>query len=585
MASKFSDTLPQTFSQFCENYKKFLIPPFQRAYAWSNKQINDLWEGIISNDNEYFIGNLVCLEASEDTEGRLQIIDGQQRLFTITLFLLAVKNEYGAIKFKGKAEKERIEKSKKVIHRFLFFEQFTHPFKEELRFLPGKSNLKEIYGELLVGGIDVDSEDDLKDLDDNQIKYVKNYKTIRKLVQHYIKENNFEKLDDLLEKITALLFIVIICKSDNDAYNIFEGLNATGIGLSVADLVKNAVLHAVKGIPAKGAVEDNWEQIESIFEATKVSNFPKYLRHQWISREGYVNNSKLFGAIKSSKLHKKNNEEIIVYTKELLEDAKAYSGFLYKQMENNLFSSKKVDDEVVRQIEKFRYLDIEQVYEVILAYYNKLIHTKAYTNKQFCKDLRNLWIFAFRARVISVNPSEYEKKFAEHCQTIKEFSKKEMDRMSVTFYADLKKLVDKDSVFIENFASDIKYKYGAGNRLIRYLLETIMRQDNPSIKISEPTIEHIIPLEPEKWGLSKKDVNDFVNDVGNLTLLHDTDNGTLQNEIIDVKIKKVYSKSPFEMNRKLCGLQKDFEQNPKETVRIRGLELANLASKVFKMES
>ncbi|MDD5070922.1 MAG: HNH endonuclease family protein, partial [Candidatus Omnitrophica bacterium] len=444
-------------------------------------------------------------------------------------------------------------------------------------------NLMEIYKRIILGDIDVNNNDALDVLDDNQIKYIKNYKTIRKLLKKYIKDHEFNKLDELFIKITSLLFIVIICKSDNDAYSIFEGLNATGIGLSVADLVKNAVLHATKGIQAKASAEDIWEQIESIFEATKVADFPKYLRHQWISRQGYVNNSKLFEVIKENKLYGKNNDEIISYTKELLDDAKAYSGFRSKQMESNLYNSKKIDAEIISTIALFRILDVEQIYEVILAYFNKFLSTGAYTKKQICQDLNRLWIFAFRAKIISVNPSEYEKKFADHCKVIREYSKKEMDRMSNNFYADLNRLVENDKIFVENFAKDVKYKYGPGNQLIHYLLETIMRQENPKIKIETPTIEHILPLEPEKWGLTKQDVKGYVNDIGNLTLLHNADNGSLENERMQVKIQKVYISSPFEMNKRLAVLEKSFENNPQEAIKNRGVELADMASKIWKL--
>jgi len=571
MTGKFSDTRPYIFSDFCSVYKKFLVPPFQRSYAWSSKQINDLWESIVSNEKEYFVGNIVCLEATEESDNRVVIIDGQQRLFTITLMLSVIRDEYGFIKYKDKKEKEkeRIWESQQNIDDILFHKEISFPFRRKLRFFPGRRNLKDVYEKLIKGELNVDDRSQISLLDDNQIKYVKNYKTIRRLVKQYVKTDYFKQLDNLLEKVTSLLFIVILCKTDNDAYSIFEGLNATGIGLTVADLVKNAVLQAVKSESAKNSVEENWEQIENIFEETRISLFPKFLRHQWISREGYVTSSKLYGSIKKNKLQNKENMEIIDYTKELLDDAKIYSSFRFEQNASYLLKHTKITEGIINIIKRFRYLDLEQVYELILAYYNKFISTERYTEKQLYSVLENLWTFSFRAKIININPSEYEKKFADHCKHISGYTKKEMDRMSIGFYAELAKLVDNDTEFIENFVTDIKYKEGSDNSLIIHLLETMMRNEDPSIKVAEPTIEHILPRDPCKWGLKRNEVKDFVNAIGNLTLLNDSDNKTLGNEKMSIKVQKVFGRSAFKMNRELSKKQHEFEKNPKEAIKAR----------------
>lgn len=583
MGTKFSDTHPYTFSAFCESYKKFLVPHFQRAFAWKSKQINELWESMITNENEYFIGNVVCLTASEESDDRVVIIDGQQRLFTISLLLSVIKDECCSLSSKTKKEQEQIERIKDAISRFLFYQDLLHPLDMRVRLLHTKSNLKEIYEKLLKREIDVYNRKVINELDDNQIKYVRNYKTIHRLVKQYIKGKELEKLIELLEKTSSLTFIVITCNSDNDAYHIFEGLNATGIGLSVADLVKNAVLQKVKSRSAKNIVEDNWNEIESIFEETRISLFPKFLRHQWISREGYISTGKLYDSIKRNKLYKRESSEIIDYTKEILKDAKVYSSFRFEPKENYLLENKKIDKGIVNVIKRFRYLDIEQVFELLLAYYNKFIATDKYTKKQLCFHLEVLWTFCFRAKIIDINPSEYEKKFADHCKFINYFKKKEMDRMSVNFYKELACLVDNDKDFKDNFVADLKYKDGSDNTLIMYLLETIMNSQDPKIRLRLPSIEHILPKNPSKWGLKKDEVKDFVNNIGNLTLLYGKDNKSLGNETMKVKVKKVYSKSFFSLNEALAKMERKFSENPSEAIKSRGYDLSELAAKIWKL--
>jgi len=588
MIRKF-DTSPYIFSEMCSILKKFKIPPFQRSYDWRTKEINDLWESIISNDREYFIGNLVFLKPDENSDDRYIIIDGQQRLLTISLFLSAIKDEYGFIRCENKEDKERVEKSKNNIDNLLFYHEKRWPFEESLKILPGKENLKEIYGKLIKKEIDINNKEEIADLDDNQLKFAKNYRTIKRLVGKYanVKNTKFEKLDELQEKITLLLFISIICDSDVSAYKIFEGLNSTGIGLTVADLVKNAVLRVVRGKEARNKIEELWEEIERQFEQTKISLFPRFLRHQWIAHEGYITTNKLFPSIKEEKLKEANgkikNENVISYVKELLEDTKTYVAFRFRERESHLLSKRKIKEKSLKIIRRFSCLNVEQVYEILLAFYNKFIKSPAYTDKQFINHLENLWIFCFRAKVISINPSEYERKFASHCVEIRNFKKEKFDRMSVKFFKELYKLVSNNEAFIENFSEELNYREGGDNFLVLYVLGEIMKNFDPKIKISEPTIEHIMPKDPHKWKLKKTDVKDYVNDIGNLTLLHDKDNKMLGNETMKVKVKKVFSKSAFKLNRKLTKREKGFTENPREAIKKRGRKLGEISNKIWQM--
>lgn len=580
MANKrFEEAKAYTYVQLCNQYEKFRIPPFQRAYAWRPKQINELWDSIITNDEEYFIGNLVCLSPTEDDD-RLIIIDGQQRLTTILLFLAAIRDEYKKIRLSKKEDLHIRDDAIIEINELLYFkERRSYPVKKSLRLQPGKANLANVYEQILEAEIDYCNSGYLKELDDGQKKYARNYKIISNLIHKHIKDSKrpINELSELESKVESLLAIVIVCASDSDAYQIFEGLNATGVGLSVADLVKNSVMQSAKGFETKNEIEDIWEQIELIFEKTRTSLFPKFLRHQWISCEGYITTSKLFDEIKKQKLKDKDRDSILKYAKKLLDDARAYIAFREPDFDN--YITGKISKKAVSIIDRFRFLDLDQVYELILSYYNKKISVKDYSNKQFENDLEKLWIFSFRARLISLNPSEYEKKFADHCKYVSKYNKKEMQRMSEQFYLDLSKLVKKDQVFIENFVTDLKYTND--NRLIRYILTEIMHNEQRSISVNEPTIEHILPQEPSTWGLKLSTVEEYVHNIGNLTILNDLDNKTLQNSPLDIKISKVFSKSDFRLNQRIINYQKSFKINPRNAISERGRELAEAANDIW----
>lgn len=577
---KFLETNPYTYLQLCNQFEKFKIPVFQRSYNWKNKQINELWESIMTNDEEYFIGNIVCLAANNDSDDRLLIIDGQQRLSTISLFLAVIRDEYNLIKTKKPEDKERKNEFLNEVNELLLYkDKKNYPFVKDLRLLPGRTNLEDIYRKLVNKEFDVDSKAEFLKLDDAQKQYIKNYKIIRSLVRKYIKDEgtNFKNLEILWKKIISLLFIVIVCASDNDAYKIFEGLNATGLGLSVADLVKNSVMQSVRGREGKQKVEDIWDDLESVFTETKTSLFPKFLRHSWISSSGYISTSKLFNAIKVNKLKNKDNSEIIKFTNVLLEDAKAYIAFKYPGYENYVKGLKKGTLEI---LERFRYLDVDQVYELILAYYKKYISNKNYTEKQFNSDLNKLWIFSLRAKIISLNPSEYEKIFADHCLFINNFNKKEMNLMSSKFYNELSKKVSNDSIFTENFATDLEYGYE--NNLIRYLLKEIILKETPGITFSDPTIEHIIPQDFKSWGINKDLIEEYIHNIGNLTILDRQENGSNSNKSIDFKVKNSYSKSYFQLIKNLAKKTKEFKVNPVLAIKKNASEYAKIANNIWK---
>ena len=100
---KASDT---TFGEFHRSASElYLIPSLQRPYSWDRKEIEKFWDDIIENEPNYYIGNIVAI-ASEGTTSRDQIIDGQQRLTTISLILVAIRNYIFDKKVRGFSEIE-----------------------------------------------------------------------------------------------------------------------------------------------------------------------------------------------------------------------------------------------------------------------------------------------------------------------------------------------------------------------------------------------------------------------------------------------------------------------------------------------
>jgi len=563
MKNKFVDTKDYTYSTLCDVYQKFSMPHNQRPYAWKTTQLNQLWDSIVENDEGYFIGNLVCLKPSEESENSLVVIDGQQRLTSISIFIIAFRNILLSYE-----KTNLVNEQLNLLDHYLYW---RNPRTQEKisRLIPGKENLIGIYKSLL------GQEENIFDCDDNQQRYISNLKYATSIIKKELKNKKPEELDLVIKKVLSIQFIAIVVDSENDIYDLFEGLNSTGLGLSVADLLKNAILKSAslnQGIRIN--IESNWLRIENLFEDTRISLFPKFLRHYWISRKGYINSSKLFKTIKKEKIERKSGADVDSFTKELLADAEIYIGLKFEEFENYLGLLKK-DEKSKKIIKVFRYIGgLDQIYEVLLAFYNKKLNDSEYKLSEFREDLRRLLNFSILAKYVSINPSDYENIFASICESTIEKSGNSYKKDVGGKFKKLYRLVSKKDEFASNFAENLEY--GSGSKLIDFIMIELMVNycnEDRGILLKEPTIEHIVPQEPKKWGLSKESVGIFVNKIGNLTLLHFEDNNDAGNETMDKKVANVYIKSKYKFNRDIRKYEKTFIKNPELAVRKRGEDL------------
>jgi hypothetical protein len=116
---------------------------------------------------------------------------------------------------------------------------------------------------------------------------------------------------------------------------------------------------------------------------------------------------------------------------------------MYKEHEKNL----EISSEVINDFKKFRYLRNEQVYEVLLSYY-KLLDNKIVRPTVLSKYLKLLWYFVVRSRFISINPSDYEKIFAQHCKEVSTANADNITQYFDIFISKLKPYVSDDDQFI-----------------------------------------------------------------------------------------------------------------------------------------
>lgn len=237
------------------------------------------------------------------------------------------------------------------------------------------------------------------------------------------------------------------------------------------------------------------------------------------------------------------------------------------------------DNDIEKYLKAFVLLDSDQIFEVLLSYTRKYISTEDYARNQYLNDIKNLWNLGLMIKIISsVNPSKYEKKFADRCRDLAKYNGKSYDKESNRFYADIWTLVkDRQEEFVDNFDDILIYKKGndTNNELIRFILLLLYQQKNRGVTYEVKTVEHILPQ-------SKYATKDYVHNIGNLTILSTEINKSASDKEFDFKFEKYYSNDVFDYNKTLNKYQ--FDSEPSKAIQNRARDLANDAFSVFKLK-
>ncbi|MDY4155167.1 DUF262 domain-containing HNH endonuclease family protein [Campylobacter sp.] len=269
--------------------QKFLIPEYQRPYSWEIDECETLWNDIVNifeekkeNKNvEYFLGSIVSFE-NKDENSALEIIDGQQRITTLTLLFRA---------FYASFTKETVSEDKQgYLFSFGGFiwerDPATYKFMFDKPFL--ESNVitnrdKEVLEEILKENLDVDS------LRKSNSNYAKNFVYFFDTIETF-KSNRPLDFGDLCSTILRDTFFVlcVTCDSQESAMTIFNTLNSRGVQLSNADIIKGYIYKNTKN---KEEFSKKWKYISSIFEEYNPKEDMSILFNQTMFSLRVINNA------------------------------------------------------------------------------------------------------------------------------------------------------------------------------------------------------------------------------------------------------------------------------------------------------
>lgn len=552
------------------NYKRFRVPRYQRPYAWTEDQISDFWNDLTSADYSNFIGSLIFNAEQLKKTGYYEIIDGQQRLLTITIFCAVLRDL--AIQVDSKKAD--------LFHRHDIAIEDSEG-NETYRIECGET-LKKYF------------EDCIQDSRSNILKMSPTTKEEKLVKQNYIYfydkiftqlknySENSKKIDylqQLRNKIHSLPIIQIEIKSEDDAYEIFETTNARGIDLSVGDLLKNVIFNKLRDIEEKDIAKEYWNEIISNVQETN-TELKRFIRYYWISKYSLVSDKKLFKTIKNTitdwekllfDLHQSSvwYDKLLVGGLDAWEDEKIKSG-----------------DHIFKSLRALRIMNVFQCYVLFLTILRNL--DKLGTDpKRVFKWIEN---FSFKYSAICKLPgNKLEKIYSNYAskieKTVSGGDTKTIHKKIQYIFEELKKELKEEEPGLEQFKeafNEVSYGKSETNRhLCKYILSKINGLSQESeFDFTTINIEHLLPQKPDKeWGLKPKDIKVYVNKIGNLTLVHKKINSSIGNKVMSEKIKEL-SKSEVHMTRKIVDYLKQINYKwNEEEINKRQNELAAIAYK------
>lgn len=274
---------------------EYVVPTFQRDYSWGKDEWEDLWNDIeeLPSDKTHYLGYLV-LQIREEKDDSFSVIDGQQRLTTLSIISLACIKTLLNWANNGIDEANNKLRSNKLTERYIGnFSTTTLTISPKL--ILNKKNRDFFKNYLSEFKTPVKSK-----LSKSDKLLQSSFEFFEKKIQEKFQDNkDGGLLAGFLENIlgNGLVFTQIVVKSDLDAFKVFETLNARGVKLSTGDLLKNYLFSLTSrlGESELGEAEVKWESIVNNIKSLDVT---KFVRHYWNSEYKLERQNTLFKAIK-----------------------------------------------------------------------------------------------------------------------------------------------------------------------------------------------------------------------------------------------------------------------------------------------
>ena len=366
------------FLKFLQGTKQFAIPIYQRTYSWTQEQCKQLWDDILTvakdeNASGHFIGSIVYVEKGLyqiSAVPQLLVIDGQQRLTTLSLLMAA----FGKVLEENPTD---IEISRRKIENYYLFNSEEDG---ELRY------------KLLLTQSDKDTLKAL--LDSHQLpqlaspRVTENYNFFLEQLRKLRSD-----LRTVYQGISKLLIVDIALNRDHDNPQlIFESLNSTGLELSQADLIRNYVLMGLESKEQTELYNKYWRVMEQSFgHAEYATRFDRFVRDYLTVKTHQIPNIR--DVYSSFKAYASTPAKSQTSISQVIADLYKYSEYYTR-----LAFGKELDQQIREALADVNLLEVEVAYpfllEVYANYENGLV-----SNESVVEILRLIESYVFRRAI------------------------------------------------------------------------------------------------------------------------------------------------------------------------------------------
>lgn len=569
----------------------YSIPKYQREYTWSSREWDALYEDISENNIEYFIGAIICIPLGDSINPYMEVIDGQQRLTTISLFLAAI---YSYLKDYKEDLNEDDEDTLPSLRKSLR----SSIAPNEMKIYPQIQNHNLDDYNFIMSDLGLKKAGSPKPSYFSTRKIARCYNHFKNLLNNEIKELETEKKIKLLleryEKIKHAILVKIEVSSHSDAYVLFESLNNRGTPLTAIDLMKNLIMAKAEcnGFTSEDCF-NRWQQLLS-YLSDDYNDQERFFRQYYNAFKHTLNkpfksetdrkNYPLGGVATKSNLlniyEKLINKNLDLFLTEILECGKYYSWLILQNNEDNPFK---------KELEDLDHIQGAAAY-LLLMYVIKFREELQLSDNHINK-LISLLTKYFVRRNITDYPSTRELVgiFMDIIAKIEEQEPKG-DKVLELIIDILREKNNcaSDKLFRESLEGDIYKENGSAARFILCKLAEIAMTNETWTDLWKRTdqkkyiwtIEHIFPEGdniPQSWidmiaegdsTLAKNYLSEYTHKIGNLTITGY--NSTLGNKSFQEKRDRKNKDGKFIGYKNGLEINKDIEL--KETWTIKDIE-------------
>ena len=525
--------------------RQFVIPRFQREYSWDKKNYQEFLEDMLGNliikdgrisSSQYFLGTMLFIgNFAEGTEQEIQVVDGQQRLTTITILFSAMSDIFLTL-------------GEQTLSRQLFAYIMTEDDDgNEVRILKSKTSYP--FFSYFIQDKEKKMSPDATTEEEHCIKETYEYfraQLTEVKLKSMLKRKHGSEIVEALSEIDVLkalrdqvlnsTFISISTTDREQANKIFEILNAKGKRLAYIDLIKNKIFEVLNKVEPADFAEETWKNIKETLSFGKESvGLATFYQHFWSSKYKKVSSNKLYEAFNST--IKKSETEYTEFIKELLKNAKIYMQIVNPKRED--YNNRKEYFGIVQSISCINnYFNVVQVRIALLALFDtKQRGIVDFTMLRDTLSYLENFHFAYNA-ILANRTNRLEKIYSSFAIALRKSQTKAEAKCVIRdkLVAPLDELFPTFDSFSEKFvALSFTKKDKVSNVKTKYAINKLNGlYSNNEVFANDGTIEHIIP---------EKEQGNTLN-IGNLILLEDNLNVEAGHENYANKCA-VYAKSNY----------------------------------------